>query len=230
MRSRQGVRLMFPNLIRPAGFGSVAVSGGSRSYSTAIATLQDSTGMTQIVSAFADDAGQYLPDPGIDFPIYGAIYRTNISIGSNWYLLFGSTSTLFSSLSRTVPGRGLLFGAADRSWQNVYFKAESGFCRIRFEGHVTSSGTSYTAIFQIKLFANGTIELTIGTGCFYNDTAYTFVQTLTKGDGTTYTDFTVPAGSTAQTDFTSTAVLTSLVFSPVDVAGNSHTVQTGSYV
>jgi len=219
---------MFPNLIRPAGFGSVAVSGGSRSYSTAIATLQDSTGMTQIVSAYADDAGQYLPDIGFSFPIYGLTYQTNISIGSNWYLLFGATSTLFSSLSRTVPGRGLLFGAADRSWQNVYFKAESGFCRIRFEGHIGSGGSPPNAIFQIKLFADGTIELTIGIGAFYSSPAA--ITSLTKGDNITYTDFTVPAGSTAQTDFTSTAVLTSLVFSPVDVAGNSHTVQTGSYV
>ena len=220
---------MFPNLIRPAGFGIAAVSGGGSGYSTAIATLQDSTGMTQVVSAFADDASQYLPDVGFNFPIYGSTYRSNIAIGSNWYLLFGLTSIEYSSLSHNNPGRGLLFGAADRSWQNVYFKAESGFCRIRFEGHVTSSGTSYTAIFQIKLFADGTIELTIGIGCFYNPTALTLVQSLTKGDGITYTDFTVPTGSVVQSDFTSTAVLTSLVFSPVDAAGSSHTVRVGSY-
>ena len=223
---------MFPNLIKAAGLGSVAVSGGGGggSYSTTIATLQTSAGMTQIVSGYADDASQYLPDPGFNFPIYGSTYRSNIAIGSNWYLLFGLTSSAYSGLSRTNPGRGLLFGAADRSWENVYFKAESGFCRIRFEGHVSSSGSSYTAIFQIKLFADGTIELTIGIGAFYNPLGITPVQSLTKGDGVTYTDFTVPAGSVVQSDFTSTAVLTSLVFSPVDAAGSSHTVQYGSYV
>jgi len=203
------------------------LSSAPLTFSSTIATLQGSAGMTQVVSAYADDAGQYLPDIGFNFPIYGSTYRTNISVGSNWYLLFGAVSTAFSGLSRTSPGMGLLFGAADRSWRNVYFNAGSKFCQIRFEAQTTSSGASNTAIFQIKLFNDGTIELTIGIGCFYSSPAA--ITSLTKGDGITYADFTVPAGSTAQTDFTSTVVLTSLVFRPVDVAGNSHTVATGSY-
>jgi len=218
------------NISQPQSLsGSLVVSSASISLSSAISALQDSTGMTQVVSSFGDDVGQYLPDIGFNFPIYGSTYRSNISIGSNWYLLFGSVSNIFSGMSHAIPGRGLLFGAADRSWQKVYFKAESGFCRIRYEGRVAFGASSATAIFQIKLFADGTIELTIGIGAFYN-LSVDVMQSLTKGDGITYTDFTVPAGSTAQIDFFSTDVLTSLVFRPVDAIGSSHTVQVGSYL
>ena len=210
---------MFPNLIRPAGFGSVAVSGGGSGYRSAIVPTQGRTGLTTIVSALADDANIAIGDIGFDFPLYGALYRSNIFAGSNGYLTFGFGSSEFSDLSLTNPGRALMVMAADRSWLYVGVQQSAGSFRIRWEGKTgSSSGTSM--VWEATLFANGVIQLVFGLNMPNNGG----VKTFTKGDGAVYTDY-LPTNTLYVND----GGAYSLVFTPNDAAGNSHTVQAGSY-
>ena len=210
---------MFPNLIRPAGFGSAAVSGGGRRYSTAIVSTQGRTGLTTIVSALADDANITIGDIGFDFPLYGALYRSNIFAGSNGYLTFGFGTNAYSSLSLTNPGRALMVMAADRSWLYVGVQQSTGSFRTRWEGQ-TGSSTGTSMVWEATLFANGVIQLVFGLNMPNNGG----VKTFTKGDGAVYTDY-LPTNTLYVND----GGAYSLVFTPNDAAGNSHTVQVGSY-
>lgn len=210
---------MFPNLIRPAGFGSVAVRGGGSGYSSAIAPLLGRSGMTAIVTAQADDANINVGDIGIDFWLYGVIYRSNIFAGSNGYLTFGFGSSAYSNLSLTSPGRALMVMAADRSWLYVGVQQSAGSFRIRWEGQ-TGASTGTSMVWEATLFANGVIQLVFGLNMPNNGG----VKTLTKGDGAVYTDY-LPTNTLYVND----GGAYSLVFTPNDAAGNSHTVQAGSY-
>jgi len=209
---------MFPNLIRPAGFGSVAVSGGSRSYSTAIAPTQGRTGFTTVVSTVQDDNNYPLGDIGFDFPLYGSLYRTNIVAGSNGYITFGFGSSAYSGLSRTFPGRALMVAAADHSWSYLGLKIATGSFQVRWEGqYFRGSDASSVFIWEVTFFPNGVIQLALDA-CPASLGGAT-VSSLTKGDNVTFTDY-VPNIASARNSF---------VFTPNDAAGNSHTVQTGSY-
>jgi len=201
----------------PIDFALTANSGAS--FSTALATIRSSTGMTQVVGAYADDANTNLTDQGFSIPVFGSSYRSNafataIYVGSNSYITFGFGSSAYSGLSLTSPGLALMLAAADRSWTSVFANQDSASSyRILWNGGVGSSSGSAQYSWQVVLWANGTIELAY-------DAAFpaTGVKALTKGDGTTFTSFTTTAG-----------VAGSFVFTPVDAAASSYTVAAGSY-
>lgn len=197
----------------PVDFALTATSAPA-SFSTALASIRSSAGMTQIVSAYADDANIVLPPPGFAVPVYGGSYQSNIFIVSNSYLTFGYSTSVFSGLSLTVPGLALMLAAADRSWLSVYVNQDSAKSyRILWNGGASSGGTSPYS-WQVVLWADGTIE-------FAYDAAFptSGVKALTKGDGATSSSFTTTAG-----------VAGSYVFTPVDAAASSYAVQAGSYV
>jgi len=207
---------MFPNLIRPAGFASSGGVGGS--YSTAIALTQGRTGLTAIFTGLVDDGSTVLGDIGFDFPLYGALYRSNIFAGSNGFLTFGFGSSAYSALSRTVPGRALMVIAADHNYVYVGVKAGIGSFRVRWEGqYLRSASVTAVLIWEATFFSNGVIQLALDV---LPQNITTTVSSLTKGDGVTFTDY-VPNIFSAPD---------SLVFTPNDAGGNSHTVQHGSYV
>jgi len=196
----------------PIDFALTAKSGAS--FSTALATILSSTGMTQIVSAYADDANIALPTPSLALPAFGGSYQSNIYVGSNSYLTFGFGSSAYSNLSLTNPGRALMIAAGDHSWSSVFVNQDSASSyRILWNGDSTSGGNSLPYSWQVVLWANGTIELAYDAAL-----PNLGVKSLTKGDGTTATNFTTTAGVTG-----------SLVFTPVDAAASSYTVAAGSY-
>jgi len=198
-------------------------------YSPTVALMGGRSGMTQVVSSYADDLSQYLPDIGFPFPLYGAYYQSNISVCSNSYLLFGAllTDTYFS---HNYPGRGLFVGARDGSWQNIYVKADSANAyRIRFEGYHSFIGSGATFIFEVTLFSDGAIQLVLGNGYDLNAYPSDSFRSLSKGDGISYADYPYTGGAVALSGFTDDSVLTSFVFTPDEVTRTFHTVQTGSY-
>jgi len=183
------------------------------SFSAAAAAVRSSAGMTQIASTYLDDGNMVLPDLGFSIPVYGGSYRTNIFIGSNSYLTFGYGSSLYNSLSLTSPGLALMLAAADRAWNSVYVNQDSAKSyRILWVGSDTGNVNPYS--WQVVLWADGTIEFAY-SGAFPANG----VKSLTKGDGLAHADFATTAG-----------VAGSFVFSPVDAAASSYTVQAGSYV
>jgi len=187
---------------------------GGSGFSTAIAPTQGRTGLTTIVNGVADDANITIGDIGFNFPLYGALYRSDIFAGSNGYLTFGFGTNAYSNLSRTNPGRALMVMAADRSWLYVGVQQGAGSFRIRWEGSDGSSGGT-SMIWEATLFASGVIQLAIDMITL----ASAPINTLTKGDDITFVDYTPNTASSFD----------SLVFTPSDAAGNSHTVQRGSY-
>lgn len=73
--------------------------------------------------------------------IYGLSYEY-IYPGSNTYITIGTGTSVYASLSFTVPPyRGIQLGSADNSWQRVWTKLESHRTRIRYEGTALTSGT-----------------------------------------------------------------------------------------
>jgi hypothetical protein len=180
------------------------------SYSSAPASLLGTSGLTQIVSTSADDANVALPDIGFDFPLYDGIYRTNIYIGSNSYLTFGFGSNQYNSISASSPGRGLLVGAGDRSWNQVWAGSDDlGTYRVRWQGNTGTSGAG-GVVWEATLFDDGVLLLV--TGAYVQVSGY---AALTKGSSPIVE---TPYGLTP---------LRSWVFQP-DGAG-SYTVQEGSY-
>lgn len=203
---------MFPLMIKPAGFGK-GVGGGN--YSPTIALTQGRAGMTTIVDVVQDDASISIGDTGFDVPIYGSLYRSNIFVGSNGYITFGFGSSAYSGLSRTNPGRGLLVSAADHNWVFVAVKADPGKFRVRWEGQAfRSSDLTSVFIWEATFFPDGVIQLALDRIPITSG-----VSTLTKGDNVTFNDYAPNTGNNPN----------SFVFLPNDAAGNSHTVQTGSY-
>lgn len=150
-------------------------------------TLQGSDGMNRIVSSYADDANASLGDIGFDFPFYGGTYRNNIFICSNGYLTFGYSSTAYTGLSHTSPGRGLFVSAWDRSYNAVYTKAAAGSFTVRYEGS-PNSGFSAPAsmIWEATLHSDGSISLVTGQMASTNR-----LNTITDGGGTNFTDYVV---------------------------------------
>lgn len=183
-------------------------------YSSTLATLLGTSGATNLVNGQADDANINIGDMGFDFRLNGATYRSNIFVGSNSYLTFGFGSIEYGSLSQTNPGRALLVAAADRSWNKVDVKQDAADkYRVIWQGGSSSGGgTPYT--WELSLFADGAMQLVMGAG-----TPSAGLSMLTKGDGVTSLSYTTNAAS----------AVNSLVFLPTNAAGDSHTVQVGSY-
>ena len=140
-----------------------------------------------------DDDSVVVPDIGFNFNFYGTNYRTNIYVGSNSYITFGFSSTAYSSLSTTNPGRGILIDAKDNSYQNVYGISKANNYVIRYEGSNSTSGTSGSPsrVWETTLFNDGVIQIVIGSISIGG------TSIITKGTGTTgeFINLTITANS-----------------------------------
>lgn len=186
-------------------------------FSPEVVGLRGIAGASMLVSQNVDDGSVNIGDLGFDVQIYDAVYRTNIFLGSNGYLTFGFGSSVYSNLSLTNPGRGLLVKAADRSYQRVYTKADKPgkSYRVRYEGSGGTSGTpgSSGMLWEVTFFDDGTIQLVTGMlDMAHGDSSG--INVLTDGGGVNSTDFTPIANS-------------SFVFTRL--SSTNYMVRTGSY-
>jgi hypothetical protein len=117
------------------------------------ATLRGSTGMTQIVSANADDANL-----GVTLPFsfsLGGTGTTSWFLGSNTYITMGSGSSAYSALSASNPAIPKFhLGSADNSWQRVWTVSGTNYFRTRYEGTAATSGTpgSPNIVYEFTFF------------------------------------------------------------------------------
>lgn len=114
--------------------------------SPTVATLQGTAGMTQIISASADDAniGVTLP---FNFAI-NSISSRSWFIGSNTYITRDTGSSVCGPpcsqavLSASNPALNkFMLGVDDNSYQRVYYISGTNYFRIRYEGTAATSGT-----------------------------------------------------------------------------------------
>lgn len=75
---------------------------------------------------------------------------------SNYYITFGTGSTVFNSLSATNPALNkIFFAGADNSWQRISrITSGTNYTRVRFEGANGTSGTlgSPTMVYELTFF------------------------------------------------------------------------------
>lgn len=73
---------------------------------------------------------------------YNSVGYTIVSPNSNFYITFGTGSTVFSGLANNNPGLNkIFFAGADNSWQRVSRIASgTDYLRIRWEGSAATSG------------------------------------------------------------------------------------------
>jgi len=99
------------------------------------------SGWVSIISVSGDDA-----NTNVSLPFtwtYNNTGYTNFYPNSNYYVTFGSGSTVFSALSASNPALNkIFFASTDNSWQRVSSK-ESGtnYKRLRWEGTNSTTGT-----------------------------------------------------------------------------------------
>lgn len=111
-------------------------------------------GYTSVQNASVDDTFLTLNLP---FSIYynGTLY-SSIFIGSNFYITFGSGSSVFSGLGAGTPALNkIMLQAGDRSYQRVGYQTDnSTFFKVRFEGTAATSGTlgSPNFVYEITFF------------------------------------------------------------------------------
>lgn len=140
------------------GGGSAPSPGG---YSAISATLLGSQGMTQIQSNRLDDTLIAIPDIGFDFPYFGNNCRSTLKLSSNSALAFtGSIPSETTINSFEIVG--LTIGNRDGQVTNVFVKADSNKYRIRFEGNHIYSDSAINKIWEVTLFADGSIQLVTG--------------------------------------------------------------------
>lgn len=168
--------------------------------------LLGSSGMTQDVSSYADDANFQVVLP-FTFLFYGV--AKTVYAGSNSFITFGAGSNVFSSLSCTNPGKALMIQAADNSWNAAYHKDNgNGSMRIRYEGHNASSSGATNVTWEVTLYNDGKMMLVMGANarasgvCNINNGAndsfcltFTFAENQSwvfepTQDGTTYNIYT----------------------------------------
>lgn len=141
------------------------------------------------------------------FWMAGTAY-TQVFIGSNSYLTFGTGSTVYSSLSASNPPYPkLMFGAADNSYQRVssYTDSLSRFVRIRYEGTAATSGT----VGSPTIVAEITILNPQNTFAFFG--AYQYLELRVGNHNRTTGVSMIASSTTAYTTFT-VAPNTSYVF------------------
>jgi len=119
-----------------------------------------------IVTGNADDANTIMPAFPFSFFYFSTNYQSSLYIGSNSYITFGFGSSVFSGLSATTPGRGLLIQAADNSWQRVWAGTiTSSKARLYWEGTSGTSGTvgSPNMVWEVTHYSNNNIMVVISS-------------------------------------------------------------------
>jgi len=179
--------------------GSYTLTSGTSYpvYGTGASSNVPPTGWTTQVNSNFDDAnvGYTLP---FTFYMAGTGY-TAIYLGSNTYVTFGAGSNAYSSLGvNNPPYPKLMFGAADNSYQRVFYyqHPSNDYFAWRYEGNAGTSGTpgspgivAELRFFKPSLFSgNNYIELRIGA---HNATGQLF--RMDDGVSTTYWSSTIAA-------------------------------------
>ncbi len=113
--------------------------------------LQGTAGMTQIISAYVDDASTCVTLP-FEYYIDGAAYTT-WCIGSNWYITAGTGSANFNSLSGSNPAIPKFhLDARDNSYDNVYTLSGVNFFRIRLEGRMPYNAGAINSYYEFTFY------------------------------------------------------------------------------
>jgi hypothetical protein len=100
-------------------YGSLAPSLGAGAYGS----TWPPTGWTSLQNANDDD--QFVTVPISSTTIMGTA-RTNAYVASNFYITFGSGSTLYTNISPTIPALDkFMFNGSDRSYQRVAYTTGS---------------------------------------------------------------------------------------------------------
>jgi len=128
------------------------------------------TGWTSLVSATNDDASI---DVTLPFTWrYNSVGYTTVSPNSNFYITFGTGSTVFSALANNNPALNkIFFAGADNSWQRVSrITSGTDYLRIRWEGSSSTSGVvgNPNMVYELTFFNptntgnNSVFELLVG--------------------------------------------------------------------
>jgi hypothetical protein len=156
----------------PAPAATYSIVAGTKLpiYGTGGGTYPPTGSWTGIRNASDDDNFLTISLP-FTFYIAGTGYTTTY-MGSNTYLTFSAGSSIFNSLSASVPAVPKFhFGAADNSYQRVSrYAFGTDYQRIRYEGTAATSGTvgSPNIVLEITLFnpsvtgGNNVLELLVG--------------------------------------------------------------------
>lgn len=128
------------------------------------------SGWTSIISSTGDDA-----NTNVSLPFtwtYNANNYTSFFPNSNYYVTFGSGSSVFSALSASNPALNkIFFAGADNSWQRVStFVSGTDYRRLRWEGTAATSGVpgSPNMVYELTFFnpsltgGNPWLELLVG--------------------------------------------------------------------
>lgn len=187
-------------------------------FSTSIATLRGSQGLTALITGQVDDSARNVGDLGFDFMFNGTNHRTSTFICANSYVTFGSGSTVYSGYSATYPQPGVYVGANDPFMNMAYAGQISPTSYlIRYEGiNRGNGGTVSNSFWEVTLYSSGKIMLVTGTlhSDFLN--GFSCVTNLTTA-GAVF--FGQPLAQNS-----------SYVFTPGPTTAEPYTVQTGSIV
>jgi hypothetical protein len=186
---------------------STTVTSSTQSYvvnigatlQTGTESFQNTTGLTQQISNSGDDSFYQLPTLPFSWYFFGTNYASSAYIGSNTYITFGFGSSIYYSLSATNPGRGILVGAADNSWQRVWHgtqtRSERNVFVIRYEGNGSTSGIvgSPGIVLQFTFFEGQKLNINVGvhnriggqTG-ISDGSSYNYSGTWNLNQNTTY--------------------------------------------
>lgn len=229
------------------GGGGSGGGGGTLSLLTGVESFIDVGTMTQINvtseglrsgvniddNAFQPDAlsfpfmfngTNYQTTAGVAAPVSFTGYhgltagKAGFAVGSNGYITFGNSSSIYSSFSTSSPNiPAILLGASDKVINSLYFKeivvnGVKGIA-IRYNASNSASGSPVDCIAQITMFENQKINITYGNWA---------------AEAPNYSGFiTGVSGSTKMVDFTPTSN-TSFAFSG-NASGTVWTVESGKY-
>lgn len=228
----QGVNIQGINLQDTIASGVYTLQSGTKAPVLG-ATGQSpfpAAGWTSIISASGDDANTNVTLP-FTWTFNGTGY-TSFFPNSNYYITFGTGSSVFNLLSATNPAfNKIFFAGADNSWQRVSsITSGTDYKRLRWEGTNSTSGTvgSPNMVYELTFFnpalTGGVpwLELLIGSQARGTATAgiisgiYSQTALLTGGDMGPFPNRGVAANQSY--------VLVG------NAAGTSWTVNTGYYV
>lgn len=145
--------------------GNVVGSGGGYSATNITNTLYGTGGLTQIVASSEDDTNVQITAP---FTVWfdGSSY-SSVFVGSNSYITFGGGSNAYSVGPSNPPLPAIMIGAADNSYQRVYYGTIDGGATfiIRFEGTSATNGTpgSPNMVWEVRFNnSNQNIDVHVG--------------------------------------------------------------------
>jgi hypothetical protein len=178
--------------------------------------------MTSFFSGDVDDTFFVIPLP-TTFNFLGNNY-SNVYLGSNGYITFGSGSSINSSLSfnnPSIPKIHVYVG--NRRVTNVYTRTLSNTLRIRVEGYNFGSSASISAYtYELEINSDGYVDVNY-VNVFDNpqggigDGVNPFIGTWTTSDTTSYRVYTKNYSLSGITTATATASISSGIVTSITV-------------